>query len=278
MWSITHVRKLRKNLTLILWMTLILQLIIEIIVMNFIKYYLCFVDRSTDNFYYSSEHFSIEFWNSVASDFTEKTETKRELSQIPPTHSPITCSRAVTCLHPLLGGAHPSQPFHLYPESPTPFPLTQGHYHSNSPLFASSTLPLLLCHSHYHTNVLFFPPLKKTLDPTFSLGLHPFICFPLQVSLIPTFPFLEPTLPWFSPYSLHQNWSCQMTNDLLVAKSDVRFSVFSLLGHQLMQSLSFLWNAFFTWLPHSPGFISSVATTSQAPLLALPHFSPVSTL
>ena len=45
MWSITHVRKLRKNLTLILWMTLILQLIIEIIVMNFIKYYLCFVDQ-----------------------------------------------------------------------------------------------------------------------------------------------------------------------------------------------------------------------------------------
>ena len=73
---------------------------------------------STDDFYYSSEHFPIKFWNSVASDFTEKTETKEERPQISPTYSLITCSCAITWLPRLL-----SQPSHLYPESPIPFPL-----------------------------------------------------------------------------------------------------------------------------------------------------------
>lgn len=87
--------------------------------------------------------------------FIEKTETKRELPQVPRTILPFP---EVVHLPGFTPWLHQVALFQaksfICARIFLPLPIIQGHCSCSSPLVSPSDLPTLLCHSHYCTNVL----------------------------------------------------------------------------------------------------------------------------
>lgn len=228
-----------------------------------------------DRFYYSSKHFSIRFWKSVASYSAEKTETKRDLVQVFKHIHPLPAALQLLGW-PLSKRCPPKQAVCVVQDPP---PLPQSLKDALLPQFS----PLhFLQSSHFpvsfplpHTCARIFPTWKKSLDPTFSPSLFPTCLSPLTL--------ISNSHSPVSQRHVTRVWS--PSTPPTVAKSPKTSSLLNRIPHSLSsfylvttwRSHSF-WGPFFTWLPLSPGvLLSSVAATCPTPRL-VPHFPPIAML
>lgn len=190
---------------------------------------------STDDFITHQSIFQSNFGNLLLPILLRKQKQKKNhhksLQQF--THYLQPCSYPASPLTKW----HLSKPtLLLVPRVPFLSPLTQGHCISKSPLFASSNLLTLLCHSIITQMCYDYSQLIKIS----WLHFLPICLFPF--TYISNF---HPPISWthftqVSPHPRHHNWACEVTSDLLIAKSVLQFSALVLRGHHLPRSLSFL--------------------------------------
>lgn len=122
-------------------------------------------------------------------------------------------------ISPLTKWCSPKPALPFVPGPPSTSTLPQGHCSSSFLLFTSLNFPTLLCHSHYHTNVLWSLPLKKKISGHYIFSL---LVAPLLVSFTCVSnshsPISQTHFVLIFTHSLHQNWSCEVTNGLITDK------------------------------------------------------------